>query len=216
MFANKDFFPTPAGLINKMTEGMDFKKIHSILEPSAGDGAIVEELGKLEYGYGYKYGFDIDCVEIEPELRSILKGKGFRVVHDNFLTYDTYKEYDLIIANFPFSDGCRHLLKAMEMQRRNGGAIICLLNADTIKNPYSNDRITLKRYLEECDAKIEYIQGTFTHTERRTDVEVALIKVQMPAVERQSFILENLNKAERYQEDYEDTECAQLVEQDFF
>ena len=56
---------------------------------------------------------DIDCVEIEPELRAILKAKGFRVVHDDFLTLHTYKHYGLILMNPLFSVGVRHLLKAI-------------------------------------------------------------------------------------------------------
>jgi len=36
------------------------------------------------------------------------------------------KEYSLIILNPPFSNGCKHLLKALEMQQRNGGAVVCL------------------------------------------------------------------------------------------
>lgn len=32
-------------------------------------------------------------------MRAILKEKNIRVVHDDFLTYDTMKEYDLIVMN---------------------------------------------------------------------------------------------------------------------
>lgn len=33
---NKDFYPTPQNLIDKMLDGLDWKMIHTILEPSAG------------------------------------------------------------------------------------------------------------------------------------------------------------------------------------
>ena len=52
------------------------------------------------------------------------------------MTFYTYKHYDLIIMNPPFDNGDKHLLKAIDLQK-NGGAIICLLNAETLKNPYS-------------------------------------------------------------------------------
>ena len=66
--------------------------------------------------YRYKeYKFDIDCIEIDQNLQHILKGRDYRVVHNDFLTYETWKEYDAIIMNPPFSNGCKHLLKALEM-----------------------------------------------------------------------------------------------------
>lgn len=45
---NKDFYPTPQNLIDKMFDGLDWKMIHTILEPSAGKGNIVEALKKKE------------------------------------------------------------------------------------------------------------------------------------------------------------------------
>ena len=48
---NKDFYPTPENLINKMLCDIDFKMIHSILEPSAGSGNIVEAIKKKEKFY---------------------------------------------------------------------------------------------------------------------------------------------------------------------
>ena len=177
---NKDFYPTPQNLIDKMLDGLDWKMIHTILEPSAGKGNIVEALRKKEDFNNRWYTtikLNIDCIENDQNLRHILKGKDFRVVHDDFLTYDTMKEYDLILMNPPFSNGCKQLLKALEMQKRNGGAIVCLLNAETLKNQCSNERITLARQLEEYNANIQYIQDAFIDAERKTGVEIALIKV---------------------------------------
>ena len=45
---NKDFYPTPQNLIDKMLDGLDWKMIHTVLEPSAGKGNIVEALKKKE------------------------------------------------------------------------------------------------------------------------------------------------------------------------
>jgi hypothetical protein len=216
---NKDFYPTPDHLINKMVSGLDFNYIHSILEPSAGKGNIIDKLKEIEkpaYSYSSKkYNFDIDCIEIDDNLRSILKDKNYRLVYNDFLTYDTMKEYDLIIANFPFSSGVKHMLKALEMQERNGGAIICLLNAETLKNDYTNDRKLLNRKLSEYSATIEYLQESFIGAERSTSVEVALIKVKLPEVKRDSFILDGLRKAQE-QREIEETEQTAIVENDFF
>ena len=173
----KDYYPTPQNIIDKMLCDLDFTMVKSILEPSAGKGDIVEVLKKKEeirsYGHN-KYQFDIDCIEIDQNLQHILKGKNFRVVHNDFLTYSTMKEYDLIIMNPPFSNGCKHLLKALEMQQRNGGAVVCLLNAETLKNLCSNDRLDLHRKLAEYNAKVEYIQDAFLDAERKTRLKLRL------------------------------------------
>lgn len=42
--------------------------------------------------------------------------------------------------NPPFSDGVKHLLHAIEIAEKTGSEIVCILNANTIKNPYSNGR----------------------------------------------------------------------------
>lgn len=217
---NKDFYPTPQNLIDKMLCGLDFSMIKSILEPSAGKGNIVEALKKKEESHNKYYGkkyfeFDIDCIESDQNLQHIIKGKNFRVVYNDFLTYNTMKEYDLIIMNPPFSNGCKHLLKALEMQERNGGAVVCLLNAETLKNPCTNDRQDLKRKLTEYSAKIEFIQDAFLDAERKTAVEIALVKVQLPEVQRESFILEGLRKVQE-QREIKTEESTQLIDSGFF
>lgn len=216
--SNADFYPTPGHLIEKMLYSLDFNRIKSILEPEAGKGDIIEKIKKKEGCMSdrwSKFSFDIDCIEQDENLRHILKGKGYRLVHNDFLTYDTMKEYDIIIMNPPFSNGCKHLLKALEMQKRNGGAIVCLLNAETLRNQCSNDRVTLARLLEEYDAEIEYIENAFADAVRKTDVEIALIKVQLPEVKRQSFIFDGLKKAQE-QREYEQAESMYLAENDLF
>ncbi len=215
---NKDFYPTPENIINKMLFDLDLKMIQTVLEPSAGKGNIIEAIQKKEQyysSYNNNYHFDIDAIEADKNLQAVLKGKNIRVVYNDFLTYDTIKEYDLIIMNPPFSDGCKHLLKALEMQSRNGGAIVCLLNAETLKNQCTNARLLLARKLEEYNAKIEYIQDAFMDAERKTGVEIALIKVQLPEVQKHSFIFDGLKKAQEEREPNTYTNDGQLVENNF-
>ena len=116
-----EFYPTPKSLINKMLEGTDLSMVFSVLEPSAGKGDIVEVLKERNDN---RLKFDIDCIEMDRDLRSVLQGRGFRVVAGDFLQYNTMKEYDLIIMNPPFSNGSSHLLKALDLQERNGGAVM--------------------------------------------------------------------------------------------
>lgn len=185
-----EFYPTPKELLERMN--FKFYTIKTVLEPSAGKGDIADYVrGKCDA--------DIDCIEIDPNLRHILTGKGYPVVHDDFLTYEGRKQYDLIIMNPPFSNGDEHLLKALELMER-GGNIVCILNAETIRNPFSNKRKVLVQKLSEYNADIEYVKDAFKDAERKTDVEVALIKVAIPQQQNSSsVILEQLRHSGRYE-----------------
>jgi phospholipid N-methyltransferase len=207
-----EFYPTPLYIVNKMLANVNFNKVKTVLEPEAGQGDIAKICrDKMKYirGTGYnsdKYTPDIDCIEINPQLQAILKADGFRIVHNNFLTYQTCKRYDLIIMNPPFSNGEKHILKALEMQK-NGGQIVCLLNADTIKNTYSNTRKDLFQKLQEYNAKIDFIPDAFVDAERKTKVEIALINVIIPAKQQPSYFVEQLKKEqEQYKEESKDSE----------
>lgn len=142
-----------------------------------------------------KYKEKVDCVESDINLCAILKDKGYRVCNDDFLLYDDDKHYDLIIMNPPFSNGDEHLLKAISIAEKTGSNIICLLNAETIKNPYSNKRKLLVNTLKKYNSDIEYVQNAFSDAERKTDVEVAIIRVEIPApFKDKSKIWEELEK----------------------
>lgn len=200
---NSDFFPTPSALVGRMLNRVNWKRLKTILEPSAGKGDIVECIlaygdSSVKYdGRYYSRGIhpDIDCIEIDANLRYILMGKKFRVVHDDFLTYKTQKRYDLIIMNPPFSNGDEHLLKALEMQEQSGGQIVCLLNAETLKNAYTNRRKVLMQKLSKYGAQIEYIKDGFKKAERKTDTTIALIYINIPRSDDRSEIFERMEKA---------------------
>ncbi|MCL2776263.1 MAG: DUF4942 domain-containing protein [Oscillospiraceae bacterium] len=215
-----EFYPTPQSLIDKMLDGIDFKLIETVLEPSAGTGNICDAVNQklksakdIYISRDDEYRGDIDCIEIDADLRGILKGKKYRVAHDDFLMYESKKKYDLIVMNPPFSDGDRHLMKAIDLLEPYGGNIVCLTNSETIKNPYTNIRKTLVRRLNEYDAVIEYLDGEFENAERKTNVEVALIRINIPAKEN-SLILDHLEIAkERKHDDFIDP--AAVTQSDF-
>lgn len=209
---NKDFYPTPDTIIYKMLRDINFDKITTILEPSAGKGNIVDILQQKKKYYKH---LDIDCIENDENLQHVLKGKEYKLIHNDFLTFNSMKKYDLIIMNPPFSNGDKHILKAIELQEQYGGCVVCLLNAETLNNTFSNIRKDLKRKLNEYDAQIEYIQNAFYDAERKTNVEIALIKIILPVQEKESFIYnDNLRKAEE-QEEFQEQEQNFLVENDF-
>ncbi|MGL5514279.1 MAG: DUF4942 domain-containing protein [Sporomusa sp.] len=248
------FYPTPDALAEKMLTGLDWRLIETILEPSAGKGNLVECAIKANRAQGRydRHNLDIDCIEIDPYLRQILKynfcgqrhdeiinriselrkkeyydhnqGKkvnlnsieqaelrkleldannlnsaAVHVIHDDFLTYRGRNRYDLILMNPPFADGDKHLLKAIEIQS-NGGAIVCLLNAETLRNPYTKTRQILKHQLDKYDAKVEYVENSFSKAERRTDVSIAIVRVTVPRPVYKSTIYERMEKAAQQEE----------------
>lgn len=247
-----EFYPTPKSIVEKMLSKVDWKCVETILEPSAGKGNILREIARKEHQLYNK--FDVDCIEIDSNLRQILKyqfsderkktvddrrgklktkmnywnsnagkyenhltseeeteyenlcdesrtflDKGIHIVNDDFLTYEAFKRYDLIIMNPPFSCGAEHLLKALKMQEK-GGQVVSLLNAETIRNPYTHTRQALLELLNQYNAEIEYIDNAFSNAERQTNVEVALVSVNIPEVQEESDIFNHFQKAEHIDE----------------
>jgi hypothetical protein len=152
--------------------------------------------------------------DLKGELLTFPEQNNFHIVHNDFLTFNTFKRYDVIIMNPPFDEGDKHLIKALEMQE-NGGDVICLLNAETLKNPYTNIRKHLIELLDKYKAKIQYLQGEFQtlETERKTSVEVALIKVSIPRKAKTSSIFDELQKAQK--KEIEQREATELAKGDF-
>lgn len=151
---------------------------------------------------------------LDRELDLFRKTK-VHCVHDDFLTFRTYKHYDLILMNPPFASGAEHLLRAIEMQERHGGSIICLLNAETVRNPYTSIRVRLSAKLKEYDAKIEYVENAFSDAERKADVDVAIIRIhiQQPPQE-ESDIWTRMKKAVE-EDDIPDPELHALITGDY-
>lgn len=139
-----DYFPTPNDLAEQMAKSIA-KKVHNInlapgpiLEPSAGTGNLVKAIDRV-FSHRTDTKLDIDCVELSSSCRAILKKEGFRVVHDDFLTYKPHKRYKAIVMNPPFSDGIAHLKKAISIMQ-NGGAIRCILPAESIRHPHTREQ----------------------------------------------------------------------------
>lgn len=200
--ADFEFYPTPSDIAGRLFEAVDWNRVKTMLEPSAGKGDLIEFAKqrkrsyrhKGEYYYDRDTGLDCDCIEIDTNLQAILTSKGFRVVHDDFLSYVTRKRYDLILMNPPFSEGDLHLLRAIDMCQ-NGGQIACILNAETIRNPYTNSRRLLVRRLKELGATVRYIDNAFSKAQRRAKVDIALINISIPYTFADDSIWENLQKA---------------------
>lgn len=210
-----DFYPTPSSIAGKMFSKVNWSKVRCVLEPSAGKGDLADCLAYMAQKKEYSRSFalrdikqELDVIELDYNLRLILRGKGYHLVGDDFLNFSTNKRYDVIVMNPPFSNGDEHLLKAIELME-HGGQIVCLLNAETIRNPYSKRRQVLKTQLAKYNAQIEFVKDAFKRSQRKTDVEIAIVYMNIPRPRRTSNIFENLNKAKNCT--FEENENEALV-----
>ena len=237
---NDQFYPTPPALAEKMLEGLDMNFVSTVLEPSAGKGDLVTAIARKNQLSYRNREIDVDCCEIDPYLRQILQynfsdekkqeigaAQGYHtreydlidhtklhVVHDDFLTYSSMKHYDLILMNPPFQDGAKHLLKALHMQR-DGGLVICLLNAETLRNPYTDMRQDLVRMLQELNAEITFVDDAFRDAERSASVDAAIVRVHIPEAEHESEFWSRMKKAIAESDPQPDPELKALVAGDY-
>lgn len=192
----KQLYPTPRSVVMEMLEGLKkqmppqltdplagFWWLRSvrILDPSAGRGDIldvVRDITQRTWGYdGVEYHKELYAIEIGPDLRSVLKGKGYQVIDSDFLQHNGHLYFDVILMNPSFVDGEKHLLKAWEISR--GGIIKCLLNASTLKVLDSMDRKRLKRIVDQYGS-VKELGQPFLKSDRPSDVEVVLVTLQDP------------------------------------
>lgn len=207
---DKNFFPTPDMTITMMLQGIDNIMIRTmkILESSAGKGNIVDYLVEMKRCKAE----DIDCIEKVPELCSILKEKKYRVISNDFLTFVPDSFYDLIIMNPPFYNGVKHLLKAIEIS--DGTEIRCLLNAESINNPYTEERKLLLKIIQDLKGTVENMGRPFKNSERKTDVEVVMVKIKVPE-KKSSFEFERGHKNER-EYSFDDVNAGAIAQKDYF
>lgn len=189
MFHN-EFYPTPTPVIQRMIApiiaGLNGRRSFkldgfNILEPSAGKGNILDALVT-------HYNANIErlyAIEINPELRVLLSGKGYRVIGSDFLSYDDAYHFDYIIMNPPFSRGLEHLLHAWDVVGA-GGQVVCLLNSETLRNPHTEGRKLLLRTIQQY-GRFEYVGQVFTDAERKTGVDCAVVWLAKPAASRNYF-----------------------------
>lgn len=174
VFNNKDLYPTPNSVIDLM--GVDCRdKI--VLEPQAGFGNIVEWL----ISNGAK---EVLTCEVEENLVFNLQ------TISTFIEFDFLKvkpeqisHVDLIVMNPPFSNADKHILHAFKIAP-NGCEIISLCNYETIHKSLRYRELSM---LIRDNGKGSSLGKCFKDAERKTDVEVGLIKLYKPMVNSEGF-----------------------------
>ncbi|EUJ44425.1 DUF4942 domain-containing protein [Paenilisteria rocourtiae] len=172
---NDTFYPSPSKVINLLLSKLRTDGLR-ILEPSAGKGDIIDAINRESRSAR------IDAIEKELELCAILTDKNIPVIAYDFLSFETNTEYDAIIMNPPFDEGDKHLLKAIELaeaQATRSCKIRAIINAETIRNPHTKTRQHLAAQLQKYSATVVYHENLFATAERKTDVECAIINLEV-------------------------------------
>lgn len=174
MFSNLSdtFYPTPEWLARQMLRGLQLNGAY-VLEPSAGKGDILDVIKEVGYGSANLY-----AIEIVPELRSILEGKGYPVIADDFLTYVPRLNFTHIIMNPPFDKAEEHVMYAWNMLY--DGELVALVPVNALEGKTARERQLL--HLIEDYGKREKVSRAFqSGAERTTRAEVEIIRLRKAA-----------------------------------
>ncbi len=147
------FFGTPDDLADELVEDANIQTDDEILEPSAGQGAIVKAIHRTTHDERTVYGY-----ELMPVNQTFLsKISGFRFLGDDFLNCDI--SFDKIIGNPPFNKNqdILHIRKMYDCLRPKGR----LVTIASKHWEYSGNKkeTEFRFWLREVGAKITDIQA---------------------------------------------------------
>ena len=189
----QQFYPTPPALAARMISkfiASPLDRDAQILEPSAGHGALVRSLVQAgeaahrsvvrEVGGAYwrRDAIHVDFIEIDMSKHTTLEnieGVKGEVIGLDFLEFKgSLAAYTHILMNPPFAAGVHHVLKAWE--GLYDGEIVALVNAETLRNPFSKERQQLLKLIER-HGDVEIVQDAFKgeDVQREAGVEVAIV-----------------------------------------
>lgn len=166
---DKEFYPTPVEVLELMDIDCNNK---IVLEPSAGKGDIVDYLKSHRAKEVYAY-------EKNDDLRRIASSKCTVLGSDFFTcTSEDVSHIDMIVMNPPFSNAHEHIIHAFNICPE-GCEIIALCNYETIEKGYRYRNLSsiIGNYGDYTN-----LGNCFKEAERKTNVEVGLIKLFKPVV----------------------------------
>lgn len=150
------FFATPEPLAKYLVSIAEVDNYQRILEPSAGQGAIIKAIME-------KCCVNVDCCELMDINSKILeKLEGCTLIADDFLKLERYSYYDRIIANPPFNKNqdVEHI-QLMYRHLKNGGRLVSIASKHW-QHSTNKKESAFRQWLKNVDADVEEIpQGAF-------------------------------------------------------
>ena len=166
------YFPTPKNLATYMANLAEVSEYHTVLEPSAGQGAIADiVLSKFPK-------IEITLVELMSANITALRRKGYdNVIKGDFLKCDGLGEgYDRIIANPPFTKNqdIDHVLHMYDKLNDDGILVSVMSSSWTFGS--QKKQVAFREWLDKVGAVVEQLpEGTFK--ESGTTVKTILVKI---------------------------------------
>ena len=152
------FFATPPEVADWLVSlAGDFSPDCKVLEPSAGTGAIIDAIHRVQPDVV------VDCYELMPENKEKLsKLDHIRLLGDDFTQAEHSSEYDLIVANPPFSKNqdIRHVMQ-MYHDLKPGGTVAAITSRHWQQ---ASEKVCkdFRAFLEEVSAQVyEIEEGAF-------------------------------------------------------
>ena len=166
------FFPTPPSLVSQMIARAEVHPEHSILEPSAGKGDIMDAIANEVPDANLK------GIEFSRDMEPSLKARGHDVEYGDFL--DHRGQYDRILMNPPFeknqdADHVRHAFNLL----KPGGKLVAIVGAGSMTNSQRKAK-DFQQWLEENEAEYEKLpDGSFKLPEsfRSTGVSTYMVTI---------------------------------------
>ena len=118
------FFETPPDIVDQLIELANIQLGHTCLEPSAGKGAIAEQLRDI---VGVNL---VTCIELNPDNAKALTDAGFTPYQCDFLNIPIGSKFDRIVMNPPFTrqQDIQHVEKAL-LHLKSGGCLVSVMSA---------------------------------------------------------------------------------------
>jgi phospholipid N-methyltransferase len=143
-FANyPGYFPTPPAVVDIMLDHARIEAGHSILEPSAGSGAITDAITA-------RHGDEplVVVYEINPKLCEVLQAKGFDARPVDFLAASIRFRFDRVLMNPPFEKQADidHVQAAFKTLRA-GGRLVSVMSP----SPFFRDNAKSKAFRDWLD-----------------------------------------------------------------
>jgi hypothetical protein len=165
------FFGTSDTLCDRLVAHAQLNEYDTILEPSAGQGAIIKAINKIALH------IVPDCYEIMELNRVMLNKSGlkFNLIGEDFLKHSG-KKYTKIIANPPFSNNqdIDHLM-AMYDCLEVYGRLVCMTGNSWFIGSQKK-QLEFKRWLETVDSQIIDVEaGAFK--ESGTNIATKIIVI---------------------------------------
>lgn len=151
------FFATPDKVADRLVELACIESGHIILEPSAGQGAIIKAIHRVHPGT------EVDCYELMDLNRAFLeKLENITILGKDFINEEKTIIYDRIIANPPFSKN-QDIEHVTEMYKRleDGGRLVSIMS-NHWRYASGKKEDVFKKFIEESEAEIYEIEpGAF-------------------------------------------------------